>query len=113
MEPEDFYHVLDTKENILNKKVILKDQNKVIVENLIYIEKQKMVLTILQDVTEVERGKEKLKEVKMETLDAAQKVIEKQMTTAQEIASLLGETTAETKVILTKLKNIALSEDDI
>jgi PAS domain S-box-containing protein len=113
MEPEDFYHVLDTKENILNKKVILKDQNKVIVENLIYIEKQKMVLTILQDVTEVEKGKEKLKEVKMETLDAAQKVIEKQMTTAQEIASLLGETTAETKVILTKLKNIALSEDDI
>ena len=37
-------------------------------------------------------------------LNAAQEVIEKQMRVAQEIASLLGETTAETKIILTKLK---------
>jgi hypothetical protein len=32
------------------------------------------------------------------------------MRVAQEIASLLGETTAETKVILTKLKAIAVKE---
>lgn len=40
----------------------------------------------------------------MSTVDVAQKVIDKQMRVAQEIASLLGETTAETKVALTKLK---------
>ena len=40
----------------------------------------------------------------------AQKVIDKQMTVAQEIASLLGETTAETKVTLVNLKNQSLSE---
>ena len=35
------------------------------------------------------------------------------MRVAQEIASLLGETTAETKVILTKLKQIVLKEEDL
>ena len=42
----------------------------------------------------------------METMEMAQNVIDKQMTVAQEIASLLGETTAETKVTLTKLKDL-------
>lgn len=37
--------------------------------------------------------------------------MEKQMRVVQEIASLLGETTAETKVALVKLKNTLLSED--
>ena len=49
--------------------------------------------------------------VKENTLNAAQEVIEKQMRVAQEIASLLGETTAETKIILTKLKKIVAGED--
>ena len=40
----------------------------------------------------------------------AQKVIEKQMIAAQEIASLLGETTAETKVTLNLLKDLMLDE---
>ena len=46
--------------------------------------------------------------MKERTLDAAQEVIDKQMRVAQEIASLLGETTAETKIILTRLKKIAM-----
>ena len=42
----------------------------------------------------------------------AQKVIEKQMIAAQEIASLLGETTAETKVTLNTLKAQIMNEDN-
>ena len=58
----------------------------------------------------MEKSKEELARVKENTLNAAQEVIEKQMRVAQEIASLLGETTAETKVILTKLKDIVVGE---
>lgn len=47
----------------------------------------------------------------MDTVDMAQKVIDKQMVVAQEIASLLGETTAETKVTLTKLKDMIARDD--
>jgi len=42
----------------------------------------------------------------------AQKVIDKQMIAAQEIASLLGETTAETKATLTHLKNMIINNGD-
>ena len=47
---------------------------------------------------------QKLEEMRHHTVETAQKVIDKQMRVAQEIASLLGETTAETKVALTNLK---------
>ena len=46
------------------------------------------------------------------TVEMAQKVIEKQMMVAQEIAGLLGETTAETKVTLTKLRDSILNEEE-
>ena len=45
-------------------------------------------------------------------MNMAQKVIDKQMVAAQEIASLLGETTAETKATLTRLKSMILSKGD-
>ena len=45
-------------------------------------------------------------------IDITDKVIEKQMRIVQDIASLLGETTAETKIALTKIKNTVLSEDE-
>ena len=49
-------------------------------------------------------------EKKLETIDLAQRVIHKQMMVAQEIAGLLGETTAETKTTLTKLCRSLLDE---
>jgi uncharacterized Fe-S cluster-containing protein len=47
----------------------------------------------------------------METLTTTDEVIKKQMRVAQEIASLLGETTAETKVALLKLKKTLTEEN--
>ena len=58
------------------------------------------------------KSKEKLQTLKIETVEMAQQVIAKQMTVAQEIASLLGETTAETKITLTKLKNFILDDEE-
>ena len=55
--------------------------------------------------------KEKLIELKHNAAEIAQNVIEKQMRVAQEVASLLGETTAETKVVLNKLKEVMMKEE--
>lgn len=111
MDDEDFRSVMDTKKSILKKKVIYQDYNNVVlIQNIIYIEKQNVILAIMADVTSEENNKEELSKMKKNTIDAAQEVIEKQMRIAQEIASLLGETTAETKVILTKLKKITMGE---
>jgi hypothetical protein len=61
---------------------------------------------IFVDTTEEERARAELSEVRRETLARAQEVIRRQMQTAQEIAGLLGETTAETKVLLAKLTDL-------
>ncbi|MBN2475050.1 MAG: PAS domain-containing protein [Pirellulales bacterium] len=58
------------------------------------------------DTSEEERARAELLELKRETLARAEEVIRRQMHTAQEIAGLLGETTAETKVLLAKLTDL-------
>jgi iron only hydrogenase large subunit-like protein len=110
MDDSNFYKVKETKENVIGNRVYLSDRDLVVLENIIYLENHGVFLVIINDITLQEKSKGELAIVKEKTLDAAQAVIEKQMRVAQEIASLLGETTAETKVILTKLKAIALGE---
>ena len=66
----------------------------------------------IRDSTKEEREQENLYDLRVETMEMAQKVIDKQMVAAQQIASLLGETTAETKVTLTKLKNMIVFDGD-
>lgn len=71
---------------------------------VIYVGKNNMYIAFAKDISEQEKNKEELAKLRFSTVDVAQNVIEKQMRVAQEIASLLGETTAETKVALTNLK---------
>ena len=81
-------------------------------ETIVYIEKLDAVLVMFRDVTREEKVKEQRYNLKVETVEMAQKVIEKQMMVAQEIAGLLGETTAETKVTLTKLRDSILNDEE-
>ena len=67
---------------------------------------------MFRDITREEQVREQHYNLKIETVEMAQKVIEKQMMVAQEIAGLLGETTAETKVTLTKLERFHLNEEE-
>ncbi|MBY6828959.1 hydrogenase, partial [Clostridium botulinum] len=76
------------------------------IKTIVYMPKQDIVMVSMMDITKEVDNKEELLKVKEQTIDTAQKVIEKQMRVAQEIASLLGETTAETKITLTKLKQV-------
>jgi len=48
--------------------------------------------------------------MKEQTVEITGKVIEKQMRVAHEIASLLGETTAETKIALNRLKELVMED---
>ena len=67
---------------------------------------------ILKDITDEVQYSEKLGKMRMDTLSTTDDVIKKQMRVAQEIASLLGETTAETKVALLKLKKTLMQEEE-
>ena len=58
----------------------------------------------MRDITEEQLQIEKKEELGKQTIEIADNVVEKQMRIVQEIASLLGETAAETKIALSKLK---------
>ena len=74
------------------------------------IEGERRWCGIFVDTSEEEQARAALLEVRRETLARAEKVIHRQMQTAQEIAGLLGETTAETKVLLAKLMDLFRQE---
>ena len=112
IEAEDIENALLTREPVLHKKVHLENGRMVAEETIVYIENLDAVLVTFQDVTREEKIKEQHYNLKVETVEMAQKVIEKQMMVAQEIAGLLGETTAETKVTLTKLRDSILNEEE-
>jgi Iron only hydrogenase large subunit, C-terminal domain len=108
---DDYAYCLAIKKDIMNKKMRLDEHGLVVMQNIIYIEGDELFIS-MQDITEEEARKEELDKLKMHTVNIAQNVIEKQMRVAQEIASLLGETTAETKVALNKLKDVVLKEGE-
>lgn len=112
MEDSDIAEVLKTKKSIVRKKIHIKSLKLTVVESVIYIEKLESVLVTYQDITKEEKAKEQHYNLKIETVEMAQKVIDKQMMVAQEIAGLLGETTAETKVTLSKLRDSILFEEE-
>lgn len=103
IDPSDFQWVFDTHQNIHGKKVHYPEFKLDTLQNIVYIPEQNVVLATFIDITKEEEQARLEYERKLDTIDLAQKVIHKQMMVAQEIAGLLGETTAETKTTLTKL----------
>ena len=110
IDPVNFQWVFDTHQNIHGKRVNYPEYNLSTLQNIVYIEKENAVLATFIDITKEEEQAREEYEKKLETIDLAQKVIHKQMMVAQEIAGLLGETTAETKTTLTKLCHSLLED---
>ena len=106
-----FREVIETQTSVYDKKVRYEEPNIVTEQTIVYAEDRNMAIGIIKDVTKEEEEKEEMYRMKLDSLNMAQKVIDKQMVVAQQIASLLGETTAETKVTLNKLKNMMDSEN--
>jgi PAS domain S-box-containing protein len=76
------------------------------------IEGQNLYCGIFIDISEEENARSHYLDLKAQTLMRAQEVIARQMQTAQEIARLLGETTAETKVLLQQLMSLFEEESE-
>lgn len=110
IDPSDFQWVYNSHQNIHGKKVTYAEYHFSTLQNIVYIEKEDVVLATFIDVTREEEKARQEYEKKLETINLAQEVIHKQMMVAQEIAGLLGETTAETKTTLSKLCKILLDE---
>lgn len=104
LDPGDFVTVLSTGKDIHNKRVYLAEYEKYVEQTVVYDKEYRLLLAIMRDVTEQEAQREKKESISRQTVEIADKVVDRQMRIVQDIASLLGETAAETKIALTKLK---------
>ena len=115
---KDFFNLVDfmiaynEKRNVTVERMYVPSTGKYVNMLITYLKDQNMLFGILMDVSNQVNYDMEINKVKMETLKTTDEVIKKQMRVAQEIASLLGETTAETKVALLKLKK-TLSDENV
>lgn len=108
----EFFQAVGSGKNVHKKKVYIEETKRYVDMNIVLLPEHKTLFAVLKDVTDNVEYSKQLDEVRSKTLSTTDEVIKKQMRVAQEIASLLGETTAETKVALLKLKNTLAGESD-
>lgn len=104
LDPMPFLQAYNQGHPVTQKGIYLPDYKKYIDQTVLYEKSSHILICIMRDVTEEVRIQEEKAQMSRTTIEITDKVIEKQMRAVQEIASLLGESTAETKVALTKLK---------
>ncbi len=104
LDPQDFLQVMHSGRDIREKRVYLAEYNRYVDETIMFDPQYRVLVCMLRDATEEETEREKKETIRTRTVETADKVVDKQMRVIQEIASLLGETAAETKIALTKLK---------
>ena len=93
-----------------NLKLKILDMEIYIEKTMVYIEEHDTFVAFIKDTSAEELHKEQILKMRIHTADVTQNVIEKQMRVVQEIASLLGETAAETKLALNNLKETIVND---
>mgnify|MGYP002672521635 CR=1 FL=1 len=110
MDPTLFMQARNTGHDIHNQRTYLAEYDRYVDLTVVYDKEYRLLICIMRDVTAEEADREKKESISRQTVEIADKVVDKQMRIVQEIASLLGETAAETKIALTKLKESIADE---
>lgn len=88
------------------KKIYLPEYGTYLMASVSYNSQFHLLIGVFRDVTKEEKNKSAEREVAAETARITSEVVDKNMRAVQEIAQLLGESTASTKLALTKLENV-------
>ena len=104
LDPTVFVQVKNNGRTVRDQRTYLAEYKKYVEQTVVYDPESRMLIGIMRDITDEEADRERKARINKQTVEVADTVVEKQMRIVQEIASLLGETAAETKIALTKLK---------
>ena len=104
LDPTVFLQVKNSGITVRDQRTYLAEYKKYVEQTVVYDPESRMLVGIMRDITDEEANREKKARINKQTVEVADSVVEKQMRIVQEIATLLGETAAETKIALTKLK---------
>ena len=110
LDPKIFLDVLESKRSVRDCRTYLAEYQKYVEQTVVYDKDYHLLICIMRDVSDEENERAKKETIRQQTVEIADKVVDKQMRIVQDIASLLGETAAETKIALTKLKETISDE---
>jgi len=99
-----FMNVLRTGRDVRDERIYLAEYKRYVEQSVVHDKESHLLIAIMRDITDEQNEREKKENISRQTIEVADKVVDKQMRIVQEIASLLGETAAETKIALAKLK---------
>ena len=102
-DTQDLKEVWETNTVIHAKEKDYPDHDLHVREVIFPLKSHNLIACIVVDTTHEWKQREELHKIKSQTIQRVNEVVDKQMKVAQEIASLLGETTANTKVSLLQL----------
>ena len=110
LDPTPFMGVLRTGRDVRDQHVYLAEYKRYVEQSVVYDRDSHLLVCIMRDITDEESARERKESISRQTIEVADRVVDKQMRIVQEIASLLGETAAETKIALAKLKESVSDE---
>ncbi len=110
LDPFDYLEALQG-DRVYMKKSYLSEYDRYVENTVVLEEKSNLLVCVMQDVTQEEKEAKRKQELIDKTLKITDSVIEHNMRTVHEIASLLGETAAETKAALLSLKETVDNDD--
>ena len=110
LDPLPFMNVQQNRRGIYNERTFLAEYDRYVEMTVVPDKESNMLICIMTDVTEEETARRRKEDISRQTVEVADKVVDKQMRIVQENASLLGETAAETKIALSKLKESITDE---
>ena len=110
LDPVVFLNVLHTGREVREQRVYLAEYKRYVEQSVVYDKESHLIVCIMRDITDEESARERKESISRQTIEVADRVVDKQMRIVQEIASLLGETAAETKIALAKLKESVVDE---
>ena len=110
LDPSVYMNVLTSGKNVHEQRVYLAEYKRYVEQTIVHDKESHLLIGIMRDVTDEEYERERKESISRKTVEVADKVVDKQMRIVQEIASLLGETAAETKIALSKLKESITDE---
>lgn len=110
LDPKTFLSVRDSGRGIKDCRTYLAEYKRYVEQTILYDRDYHILICLMRDVTDEENERSKKEKISRQTVEIADNVVDKQMRIVQEIASLLGETAAETKIALAKLKESIADE---
>ena len=105
-----FANLLAFEKDLSSDRIYLEEQKRYLERVVTNDKKNQMILCVMKDVTREMEQKKKIRNAQMEAAKMADKLVEEQLKIVHQIAGLLGETAADTKVAVEELKNTILQE---